>query len=157
MSLVATGNNPSTHTNEPALDNVEFWPDIDPEEFRAAERLREDIPHARLLHALTAALADINRQLVEFMAAHMADGIQEHEAIPLQHWQRDTHYADLYRRAVYASAHADLLERYADYSATAAGDDRAQGKQDAADDYRRAARWAVSEIQGRTHATVELI
>ncbi len=157
MSLVASGNNSTHAATDPVLENVAFWPDIEVSAFRDVERMREEVPTPRLVHALSAAMADINRQLADWMQHRVDAGHTTHRALPITAWQRATHYADLYRRAVYALAHADLLERYVDYSATNTGDERAQAKEAAVDDYRRASRWAVSEIEGRTHSTVELI
>lgn len=157
MSLVASGNNSTQAPTEPQIENVAFWPGIDPRAFRQAERLREDIPWPRLAHALEAAMADVNRQLAAWATARVEAGHVTHADVPTTAWQRPNHYAGLYRRAVYALAHADLMERYADYSATNDGDEKAQGKQEAADDYRRMSRWAVAEIEARPHSTVELI
>lgn len=63
----------------------------------------------------------------------------------------------LYLRAVYAQAQADLLERYRDASATGEGDKLGEAKDLAADDYRADARWAIAELTGRNHTTVDLI
>lgn len=102
-------------------------------------------------------MADINRQLRDWQAEQQAAGAVTIADVEAPSWQVPDAYPLLYRRAVYATAHAALLERYREVSATAQGDERGEAKRDAADDYRRDARWAVSEIEGRTHATVELI
>jgi|SRR5699024_8427505 len=158
----ANGDNGNNGSDDTTLTNVEFWPDVSLQDFRAAERLRTDIPAARLRHALEAALALVNRLLTDFTLAQKKAGAESHADIERTSLQRQDHYKTLYLRAVYASAHADLLERYADYSATgdtggSTGSSRADMYQDAAAGYRRTMRWALAEIEDRPHTTVELI
>jgi len=62
-----------------------------------------------------------------------------------------------YRRAVYQLTNADLIERYRDFDTTAAGEKRAQDLDGAIEESRRNARWAVLDILGLPHLTVELI
>ncbi len=52
---------------------------------------------------------------------------------------------------------ANLLERYADYSATGDGVKGADAKIISSDDLYRDARFAIRDILGTTHNTVELI
>jgi hypothetical protein len=156
MSLIAAGYNPEPEAQEP-LTNNGFWPEIDPGDFRAAERILADITVERVAQALRVAMADINRQLRGWQAEQQAAGAVTIADVEAPNWQVPDAYPLLYRRAVYATAHATLLERYREVSATNAGDERGEAKRDAADDYRRDARWAVSEIEGRAHTTVELI
>jgi hypothetical protein len=156
MSLIAAG-----YGNEPTppdeIQNNGFWPGIDPADFRAVERIDSNITAARVEHALRVAIADINRQLASWQQAQQQAGAAEIAEVAAPTWAIEGHYAQLYRRALYATAHATLLERYRDTTATGQGDERGEAKAAAADDYRRDARWAVAEIEGRTHTTVELI
>lgn len=156
MSLIAYGTGDTTASHD-AISNNGFWPDIEPSEFRAAERADGSITGARIEHALRVAMTDINRQLGPWQQARQADGATHLDDVAVPAWALAGHYAVLYHRAVYATAMASLLERYRDYSATGSGDERGEAKDHAADDYRRDASWAVSEIEGRPHTTVELI
>lgn len=156
MSLIDYGIGKTEETPD-AVENNGFWPDLDPAEFRQVERADSTITTPRLGQALRIAVADINRQLGEWQADQVNAGHSTVNDVPVPAWAAAGHYPLLYRRAVYATAKAALLERYRDTSATGAGDERGQAKDEAADDYRRDARWAVSEILGRTHTTVELI
>ena len=63
----------------------------------------------------------------------------------------------LYQRAVYATAKAELIERYRDFDSTDAGQRRAETMELSVDDYRRQARYAIRDILGRPRATVELL
>ncbi|MFW6032451.1 MAG: head completion/stabilization protein [Phycisphaeraceae bacterium] len=156
MSLIAAGTDHSTHP-EARIPNNGFWPDIDPADFRATQRLDESVTAARLRHSLEVAMADVNRQLADYQAEQQDDGIAYADDIPPAAWHRDGHHGHLYRRAVYAQALADLLERYRRISATQQGDERGEAQDAAADDVRADARWAIAELTGGTHTTVELI
>ncbi|MEL7611310.1 head completion/stabilization protein [Vreelandella titanicae] len=149
----------STNPPSPTLDiiiNNGFWPDIDPNDFREEERVHNVTP-PRLRQSLRAAVADVNRQLANYQHAHQQAGRMACDAIPQDPWQSPGDIPLLYLRAVYAQAQADLLERYRDASATGKGDERGETKDLAADDYRADARWAIAELTGRSHTTVELI
>ncbi|MDP2228966.1 MAG: head completion/stabilization protein [Moraxellaceae bacterium] len=139
------------------IQNNGFWPAIEPENFITAERIDSSVTAARVEQELRIAIGDINRQLSDFQAKKVAAGYATIDDVPHPVWATESHYTTLYLRAVYATARASLMERYRDISATGAGDALGQAKNESADDYRRDARWAVSEIEGRTHSTVELI
>jgi len=155
MSLISYG--PGSETPPEQLQNNGFWPDVDPGDFRDVNRIDTSIPDARAIQALGVAMADINRQLADWQTERQAEGCATIDDVTPPAWATADHYPLLYRQAIYATAHALLLERYRDHSATGDGDERGEAKDLAADDYRRDARWAVSEITGRNHTTVELI
>ena len=138
------------------ITNNGFWPDIDPNAFQEEERVFRVTP-PRLRQSLRAAMADVNRQLAHYQHQQQQAGRLACDAIPPEIWQTPGDIQLLYTRAVYAQAQADLLERYRDASATGKGDERGEAKDLAADDYRADARWAIAELVGRTHTTVELI
>nr|WP_300306873.1 head completion/stabilization protein [Halomonas sp.] len=156
MSLIDAGYNPEPAPSAP-LDNNGFWPQVEPDDFRKAERLIDTVPNERIEYALRVAMADINRQLRTWQAEQQGQGAATINDVTPPNWQSPGIYPLLYRRAVYATAHASLLERYREISATREGDERGEAKDLAADDYRRDARWAVAEIQDRNHTVVELI
>lgn len=154
-SFVSTGTT-STTVAEPVVNNG-FWPDIEPAEFRETHRLDGTVTHARIASALVAAIATVNRTLRHWQADQVEAGHATIDAVPLPVWQAPGVYHGLYRRAIYSMAHASLIERYADYDTTNSGRDNAEQLQDPADSYRRDAAWAISEIEGRPHSTIELI
>lgn len=156
MNLIAAGT--GTPAADPStLDNNGFWPDIHPSDFRNVIRLDGTVTASRLVQALQVAMADVNRQLAGWQAARQHEGATTVTGVTVPVWAVTGHYALLYHRAVYATAHASLLERYRSVSATSEGDERGEAKAEAADDYRRDAAWAISEIEDRPHTTVELI
>jgi len=152
-----TGDTPDEAAAPETITNNSFWLDIDPADFVVVERLDSSVTPARIKNALQIAITEINSQLGDWQSAQIANGHESHSAVQAPAWAIEDHYKTLYLRAVYATARATLLERYRDHSATPAGDETGQAKIDAADDYRRDARWAVSDIEGRTRSTVELI
>ncbi|MCC4290424.1 head completion/stabilization protein [Vreelandella aquamarina] len=153
--MIAHGSNPASTPLE-TIGNNGFWPDIDPNEFKDEERVH-NVTTPRIRQSLRAAMADINRQLASYQAEQQASGRADIGEVPIEPWQTPGDLQLLYLRAVYAQAQADLLERYRDASATGEGDERGEAKDLAADDYRADARWAIAELTGRNHTTVELI
>ncbi|MCM2973508.1 head completion/stabilization protein [Larsenimonas suaedae] len=154
-SFVATGNTRATPL-EPIANNG-FWPAIDPADFRDRHRVDGTVTPARLDDVLLTAIATTNRVLRHWQFDQIETGYLHIDAVPTPSWQPPSIYPDLYRRAVYAEAHAQLLERYRDYDATASTRDRGDLHDQTADRFRRDAHWAISEITGRGHVTVELI
>jgi hypothetical protein len=155
-SLITYGTGNEEQAPAP-ITNSAFWPDIDPADFRDAMRIDSTVTPRRLDHALRAAMADINRQLSDWQAEQEESGAVMIDDVAVPGFQLPGILPELYSRAVYSTAKASLMERYRDFSATQAGSDDGEVKDLAADDYRRDARWAVSEITGSTHVTVELI
>lgn len=155
MSLVAYGD--AAEPDAAAIENNGFWPAIDPDDFRAVERIDKTITNPRATWALKVAIADVNRQLADWQAEQTDAGASAIGDVTPPPAQTKDVYTILYRRAVYATAHASVLERWRDYSATGDGAKAAEMKDLTADDYRRDARWAVAQILGRPHTTVELI
>lgn len=153
--MIAHGTNPPSPTLEPIANNG-FWPEINPNDFREEERVHS-VTSKRLTQSLRAAMADVNRQLADYQAEQQESGRATIDEVPVENWQTPGDLQLLYRRAVYAQAQADLLERYRDASATGEGDERGEAKDLAADDYRADARWAIAELTGINHTTVELI
>lgn len=155
MSFVATGS--STGTAGEVIQNNGFWRDIDPADFRAAQRIDTTVTAPRVHQALLAAIIDANNQLQHWQQAQIEAGHADITMVPSPSWQPAGMHVALYRRAIYAFAKANLVERYRDYDSTGAGLERAKDLDATIDDYRRDAAWAIADIVGRTRSTVELI
>ncbi|KPN28870.1 phage head completion protein (GPL) [Halolamina pelagica] len=156
MSLIAAGTG-QLPEDTPSLANNGFWPDIKPADFREATRLDGTVTAPRLVQALQIAMADINRQLSEWQQARQNDGAATLDDVTSPDWAGPDHYAVLYRRAVYATAHASLLERYRDVSATMKATSAVTPRTWPPMTYAGMPVGAVAEIEGRHHTTVELI
>lgn len=154
MSFVATGT--TTTAGEP-IENNGFWPQIDPADFREAQRVDGTVTAPRVRDALVAAMIDANNRLRAWQQTQQQTGRTAIDDVPAPEHLPPGAYASLYRRAVYALAKANLIERYRDYDSTGAAHDRMVDLEGSVDDYRRDASWAIADIVGRGRTTVELI
>ena len=142
------------------IENDGWFPDIALADMRDAMRLDGTVTDARLVQAVVDAILQVNRELADWQGKHAAAGVPALVDVPATRINRESRLLAQYRRAVYSTAKADLIERYRDYDTTAssASDkksmewlDEAPGAQ------RRNAQWAIADMVGRTHLTVELI
>lgn len=125
-----------------------WWPDIDLQDARGVLRLTGTVTNARLLESLQNAVYAINAELSQWAALQ-----RDLEPVDLE----DQRLMDLYRRAVYFTAKAELSERYRDFDTTAAGERRAENLDDSIDESRRIVRWAISDILDKPRLTVEAL
>ncbi|MDR6642759.1 hypothetical protein J2X57_001971 [Luteibacter sp. 1214] len=149
----APGSNPAP---EPPVGNDGFWPDIDVAQLRAASRLTGNVTPERLRAATIDAVLSVNQELAVYRARMRAEG-WEHAADIGETIAGARALVHRYQRAVTSTVQASLAESYRDWDNTRAGDFRADFESVAADDFRRNARWAISDILGVGRCTVELI
>ncbi|HDC4322882.1 head completion/stabilization protein [Aeromonas hydrophila] len=149
--------NAPTSPAEGEIDSSPFWPAISLPDLRDTVRLDGTVTTARLKHAVIDAITSVNRDLADWRRAREAEGVATLAAVPGEVINGESAYLHSYRRAVYAMTRANLLERYADYSATGDGVKGADAKIISSDDLYRDARFAIRDILGTTHNTVELI
>jgi hypothetical protein len=148
---------PSPEDETSIISNSQFWPDIDISVLRSAIRLDGTVTEPRLIHAVINAIAWVNQDLADWRKEQQAIGITSlanveaeqinHESILIQH----------YLRAVYAMTKANLIEHYRDFDSTGDGHKAADKLELSADDLYRDARFAIRDIIGQSHTTVELI
>ena len=146
-----------TAPDEGDIANSPFWPAISLPDLRETVRLDGTVTTARLKHAVIDAITSVNRDLADWRRAREAEGVATLAAVPGEVINGESVYLHSYRRAVYAMTRANLLERYTDYSATGDGVKGADAKVISSDDLYRDARFAIRDILGTTHNTVELI
>lgn len=149
--------NAPTSPAEGEIDSSPFWPAISLPDLRDTVRLDGTVTTARLKHAVIDAITSVNRDLADWRRAREAEGVATLAAVPGEVINGESAYLHSYRRAVYAMTRANLLERYADYSATGDGVKGADAKIISSDDLYRDARFAIRDILGTTHITVALI
>ncbi|MDY7764473.1 head completion/stabilization protein [Aeromonas caviae] len=149
--------NAPTSPAEGEIDSSPFWPAISLPDLRDTVRLDGTVTTARLKHAVIDAITSVNRDLADWRRARQAEGVATLAAVPGEVINGESAYLHSYRRAVYAMTRANLLERYADYSATGDGVKGADAKIISSDDLYRDARFAIRDILGTTHNTVALI
>lgn len=149
--------NAPTSPAEGEIDSSPFWPAISLPDLRDTVRLDGTVTTARLKHAVIDAITSVNRDLADWRRAREAEGVTTLAAVPGEVINGESAYLHSYRRAIYALTRANLLERYADYSATGDGVKGADAKIISSDDLYRDARFAIRDILGTTHNTVALI
>jgi hypothetical protein len=155
---------PSAHAATPGpeqpIGNDGFFPTIDMRAMREAMRLDGTVTDARLRPAIIAAMHTVNLSLAEWRVLKIFAGFNSLEEVPDSRIDGESRLLALYRRAVYSSAKADLIERYRDIDTTASAlaDKKHMEWLDVAPaDQRRNAHWAIADILGRPRVTVELI
>ncbi|WHF36809.1 head completion/stabilization protein [Aeromonas salmonicida] len=146
-----------TAPDEGEITSSPFWPEISLADLRETVRLDGTVTTSRLTHAVVDAITSVNRDLADWRIARQAEGHSTLAAVPSEVINNESVHLHSYRRAVYAMTRANLLERYTDYSATGDGVKGADAKIVSSDDLYRDARFAIRDILGTTHNTVELI
>ncbi|MGL5974645.1 MAG: head completion/stabilization protein [Aeromonas sobria] len=158
MSTGFLATNPTPPAAEEGdITSAPFWPAISLSDLRETVRLDGTVTTARLTHAVIDAITSVNQDLALWRTARESEGHATLAAVPAEPINGGSVYLHSYRRAIYAMTRANLLERYADYSATGDGVKGAEAKIISSDDLYRDARFAIRDILGTTHTTVELI
>lgn len=155
---VTPGGDPAQAVKD--ITNDGFFPDISMPAMRDAMRLDSTVTNERLRPALVDAILTTNRLLRGWQVEQQTAGVATLADVPAPRIDGESQYVAFYRRAVYSFAKADMFEAYRDYDTTAGAltDKKNMEWMDTAPDVqRRNAHWAINDILGRTHATVELI
>ncbi|MGL4734380.1 MAG: head completion/stabilization protein [Enterovibrio sp.] len=139
------------------VKNTTFWPDINTSVLRQSMRLDGTVTEVRLVDAVINAAMQVNQDLSEWRAAHCAAGFDSLINVPSDKINGESIYKQLYLRAVYCTTKANLIERYIDFDSTAKGGQADDLTASAVIYLRRDARFAIRDILGASHGTVELI
>lgn len=146
--------------DDTVVTNDGFFPDIDLAHFRRATRLRDSVTVDRQRDAVLAAIITVGNDLAAWASTRRAAGAVDLASIadvPNGKLGGEARLVILYRRAVYAFAKADLVERYRDVDTTAPGLRRAEDLDPSIGELRRDGAWAVRDMLGVTRTCVELI
>ena len=155
MSFITTSPLPETVTT--IITTPAFWPDVDLSALRDAVRIDGTVTDARLTHAAINAISAVNKDLSVWRQAQITAGAATLDDVAAEEINGESELRQLYLRAVYATTKANLIERYRDYDATGDGHKAADKLELSADDLYRDARFAIRDIIGDTHTSVELI
>ncbi|QRX80867.1 head completion/stabilization protein [Glaciimonas sp. PAMC28666] len=151
----------TSETTDPTIvENDGWFPDIDLHHMRDAMRLDGTVTSPRLVQAVAEAILHVNAELDAWQDDQLENGFGALGAVPAKKINRESKLVIHYRRAVYSTAKADLLEKYRDYDSTASSmaDKKAMAYlDDGPGEQRRNAHWAIADILRRHHLTVELI
>lgn len=150
--FVATGT-----TTSKTITNNGFFPSINTDEFVKTQKLDGITADDKLLFALTLAISNTNMELASWQLKQEAIGYFNLENVPSDQIDNTSRLIILYKQAVFSFAKANLLEKYRDFDTTALGNKKAENVETNIDAYRRDARWAISDIQGKQRSVVELI
>lgn len=153
MSFIA----PATSANASTITNGPFWPDIEPDALRKTMRLDGTVTNERLEHAVINAALQVNSDLKNWRIGNQLLGFDSLVLVPSEQINSQSIYLQLYLRAVYCLTKANLIERYSDFDSTAKGLKAGEELTDSITDLRRDARFAIRDILGESHVTVELI
>lgn len=140
-----------------ALQNDGWFPDLTLSGIRHSIRTDGTVTDQRLRDSVLYAMGHVNQQLAAWKLARQAEGAQNLGDVEGGNLGGGSRLALLYRRAVCASASADVMERYRNFDSTASAERRALDNDPSIAEQMRNARWAVRDILGQPHATVELI
>jgi hypothetical protein len=105
-------------------------------------------------------MLSVNRQLADWQKHQQQQGYLSLQDVPASQINNENRLLHLYQRAVFSTIKADLLEKYRDYDSTASSlNDKKtlEWVDNAPAEERRNAHWAIDDIVGRLHMTVELI
>lgn len=141
----------------PLIRLGDWWPAIDTARARAAMRLDGNVTEERLRDALIEAAAATVEHLADWQAAQLTKGYARLQDVPALDVDGESVKVHRFRRAVFCTATANLSERYRNVDTTYSGNRRAEIVELPIDDLRRDAAWAIADIQGRPHTTIELI
>ena len=156
MSFIAI--EPTTETGDiTTITSDPFWPTIDVDQLRQAMRIDGTVTPCRLNHAAINAVIEVNADLTYWRKEREAEGIKTLADAPAEVINNTSVNLHHYRRAVYALTQANLVERYRSFDATAKGSKEADELEPQIAELYRDARWAIRNILGITHTTVEII
>ena len=105
-----------------AVANSRFWPDIDLKVLREAMRIDATVTAARLLGAVTEAMASVNHELRGWRQQQQALGYAAAEEVPAEQIAGASIVLHRYLRAVGCRTKASLVERLRDFDTTAGGE-----------------------------------
>ncbi len=108
---------PNAEINPPII--CDFWPEIDPNDFKKIMRVGGDLITApRIRQALNAAIISAETTLADKMNQWQIEGHSKLEDVPAAQFDGLSKYVQLWRSAIYALANADLIESHPDISTT---------------------------------------
>ena len=157
MSTGFVAVSPTDASRETRIVSSTFWPAIEPEAIREAQRIDGTVTEPRLKGALIEAIATTNAALAEWRAARQANGIASLADVDAEKIDDTSILVHRYLRAVGCLAKALILERYRDMDSTGKGEKKAEAQFDTIDDCRRDYHNAIADIIGRRRVTVEII
>lgn len=145
--------NPNAADADPVA-NDGWFPDLDPDDFKARTGLGAVFAPERIAATLQAAMIEVNASIADWRALQTAATLAE---VPAPAYGGVSDKVILYTNAVFALARARLLRTTRDYDSTKDGHDRADKLEATAEDHLRESSEALARLTGRSRMVVELI
>jgi hypothetical protein len=143
---------------EPLIVNDGWFPDIDPAAIRKISRIPiERVIPERLREALLNAIITVGDDLDRWRVTHLAAGRAKLDQVDPRVIDGENRLVILYRRAIGATAKAELVERQRDIDSTTGGQRDVADLEPSIGELRRDAIHAVRTILGRNLTDIELI
>jgi hypothetical protein len=139
------------------ISSGDWYPSIDLTDARAVMRVDNTVTDARLTESIQLAMIEVEDCLDAWQQQQVVLGRASLADVPSKTFDDVSRLVLLYKRAVYATVQATLLERYRNFDSTGAAGKRAEPMDETIDDYRRNVRYAIRDILGRPRADAELI
>lgn len=139
------------------ISNISFFPAITIKDVRESQRLDGTVTTERLKKAITNAIIAVNDDLYSWRLAKQADGLSSINELIDDIINGESKYLILYKQAVYSWANALLNEQYLNFDVTAKAKNQIEPEQQSAGDLYRNSRYAIRDILGKSHSTMELI
>ncbi|MDX8255270.1 head completion/stabilization protein [Acinetobacter pittii] len=149
MSFVASGN---TTPSKITISSSDFFPSISLDDIRNFVRIDGAVTDVRLKQVTLEEIIDVNRLLASLVttASSLAD-----LAMTKVDGKPDTEI--LYFSAVSNGVAAKVNEKYRSYDTSSSGNKNAEELTPTIDESRRNKHWAIKQLLGQSHTTVELI
>lgn len=138
-----------------ALDG--WWPPLSIAAFRDAMRLGTMVSDRRAREALLGAAITVGDALAGWRSSHETAGAEALGDVAGSNVGGERRASVLWRRAVYATAAADLAETHNDISATDQGRKSNDARATSAAEHRRNATAAIRDLLGQTRSRVALL
>lgn len=142
------------------VKNDGWWPDIDLAALRKAIRIRDTVTTERLREAVLGAMITVGRDLDSWGEGKRVGGAASLATVTGRanvDLDGEPRLVILYRRAIGATAKAELVERYRDIDSTKASERDADMLDHTPAELRRDALYAIRDILERGRIAVELI
>ncbi|MXF04495.1 head completion/stabilization protein [Escherichia coli] len=146
-----------SHSSSEDLQNGDFWPAISLSDLRDCVRLTDNLPLPRLRHMACEAMARVNDELRNWKARQMNAGYSSLDLLPCDHIAGESVLIQRYRRAVYATTRALIVESYRDIDTTREGEKHAEALATQIDALWRDSQWALRDIQGLPRGLAEIV
>jgi hypothetical protein len=148
----------------------DWWPAIDVNTLREEVNLFGEVPHPRLIDAISWAVINVTRELASWAAIQQAAGfeslaaVEPQDSVAIGVLVEGQPVPDAipalvvqFRSAVTAMASARLMQRNPDLTATREGSERGDQRRAVADDLLADATRTIRQMQGEARTTSELI